>query len=190
MLAPLNVSASDAITCGASAPSCPAIAAGRRTRAGSARRRPGRHPPVAMPRAARPTSTNGTGLSEWAVTGFPLASRSSSALPWSAVIARSAPGAAGSPASTARAAATIRARQPSMTSRRVDRRVPHAGVADHVRVGEVGDDEVVAARFDGLDEGVGDADRAHRGLEVVGRDAAGSGRAGAPRPDTAPRRRR
>ena len=26
-----------------------------------------------------------------------------------------------------------------------DRRVPHAGVADHVRVREVGDDEVVAA---------------------------------------------
>ena len=29
--------------------------------------------------------TIGTGLSEWAVTGFPSASRISSALPWSAV---------------------------------------------------------------------------------------------------------
>ncbi len=57
-----------------------------------------------------------------------------------------------------------------MTSQAGDRRVPHAGVADHVRVREVGDDEVVGARPDGLDQGVGDAGRAHRRLEVVGRD--------------------
>src|SRR4029077_14393065 len=50
------------------------------------------------------------------------------------------------------------------------RRVPDARVSDHVRVGEVGDDEVECPRTDRLDQGVGDTDRAHLRLEVVGRD--------------------
>ena len=123
-----------------------------------------------MPRAARPTRTNGTGLSECAVTGRSAASRSSSALPWSAVMASSAPGAAGSAASTASMAATIRARQLSRTSRAADCRVPDPRVADHVRVGVVGDDEVVATRRDRLHQGIGDTDRAHRRREIVGGD--------------------
>ena len=51
------------------------------------------------------------------------------------------------------------------------RRLPDAGVADHVRVGVVGDDEVVRARVDGVDERVGHAGGADiSGCEVVGRD--------------------
>ena len=137
-----------------------------------------------------PEEHDGTGLSEWAVTGSPAASRSSSALPWSAVMARSAPGPSGSAASTASTAATTRARQASIVARAVDRRRPDAGVPDHVRVGVVGDDEVVGARPDRLDEGVGHAGRGHLRLQVVGRDASGSGRAVGPRPARPPRRRR
>ena len=68
-----------------------------------------------------------------------------SALPWSAVIARSAPGAPGSSASTASIAATTRPRQPSTTSRAAIVASQTPRVADHVGVGVVRDDEVVAA---------------------------------------------
>ena len=137
------------------------------------------------PRAARPTRTNGTGLSEWAVTALPSASRSSSALPWSAVIARSAPGPVGSSAST-RLDRRRRSGQAAVDDlERRDGRGPDAGVADHVRVGEVRDDEVVLAGPDRLDQRVGDADGAH--LRLRGRTSRpwGSGRAGVPRPGTA-----
>src|SRR6185369_10756636 len=68
------------------------------------------------PATDRPRRTNGTGLSEWAVTGWPSALRITSALPWSAVIASRLPGPAGWAASRASTAATIRARQPSTVS--------------------------------------------------------------------------
>ena len=124
----------------------------------------------------------GTGLSEWAVTGLPSASRMSSALPWSAVIASSAPGPPGSAASTAvervddPAEAGVDGRQRRRPWR------PNAGVADHVRVGEVGDDEVVAGRSDRLDERVGR--RPPRSSPAGGRRSrpSGSGRGGGPRP--------
>ena len=50
------------------------------------------------------------------------------------------------------------------------RRLELAGMADHVAVGVVADDRIVAARFDRGDQLVGDFERAHLGLEIVGRD--------------------
>ena len=41
---------------------------------------------------------------------------------------------------------------------------------DHVAVGEVQDDDVVGAGVDALDAFVADLERAHLGLEVIGRD--------------------
>ena len=124
----------------------------------------------ASPSAARPTSTNGTGFSECAVTACPSASRSSSALPWSAVIASSAPGPAGSRASTVSIAATIRARQPSITvsASIVASQTPvwptMSGFAKFATI------RSYVVRLDRLDERVGHADGAHRRGEVVGRD--------------------
>ena len=45
-----------------------------------------------------------------------------------------------------------------------------AGVADHVGVGEVDDDDVEGGVADGFDDGVGDAGGGHLGGEVVGGD--------------------
>ena len=45
----------------------------------------------------------------------------------------------------------------------------HAGVADHVGVGEVDDDDVEGGVVDGFDDGVGDARGRHLGGEIVGR---------------------
>ncbi len=57
----------------------------------------------------------------------------------------------------------------------VDGRVELAGVADHVGVGEVDEDEVVLAALDGRHHLVRDAQRAHLGLEIVGGDVARGG---------------
>ncbi len=102
--------------------------------------------------------------------GRPSASRISSALPWSAVMARSAPGASGSAASHRldRADDAVEAAVDDLEGG--DGGVPVAGVADHVRVGVVGHDHVAGAALDRLDEGVGDGGGAHRGFEVVRRD--------------------
>ena len=51
-----------------------------------------------------------------------------------------------------------------------DGRVEYAGVANHVAVGVVADDGVVAVPVDGVHQPVGDLDGAHGGREVVGRD--------------------
>jgi hypothetical protein len=45
-----------------------------------------------------------------------------------------------------------------------------AGVADHVGVGEVDDDDVEGCVVDGFDDGVGDAGGGHLRSEVVGGD--------------------
>ena len=45
-----------------------------------------------------------------------------------------------------------------------------AGVADHVSVGEVDDDDVEGGVVDGFDDGVGDAGGGHLGGQVVGGD--------------------
>ena len=73
---------------------------------------------IRRPFAADPASRNGTRLSECAVTTAPAASRITSALPWSAVIASSAPGppAATDASSTASSAVATRSMQPSSTS--------------------------------------------------------------------------
>ena len=55
---------------------------------------------------------------------------------------------------------------------RADRGLQHAGVADHVGVGVVDQDEVGAAGLERLDDAVGDRHRRHLGREVVGRDVA------------------
>ena len=75
----------------------------------------------------------GTGLSEWAVLGLPSGSSMWSALPWSAVI-RQAP-----PARVDRLDHLAQARVDGLDRR--DRGRDHAGVADHVGVGEVDDPE-------------------------------------------------
>src|SRR5690606_42003529 len=54
--------------------------------------------------------------------------------------------------------------------RGLDRGVEHAGMAAHVAVGVVDDDDVVALLLDGLDDTVGDLRRAHLWLQVVGRN--------------------
>ena len=75
-----------------------------------------------------------------------------------------------------RTLAERRARQapqaPVEDVRGLDRRRPHAGVTDHVRVRVVGDDEVVLVPAEGLDERVGDRSGAHLRREVVGRHLA------------------
>ena len=50
-----------------------------------------------------------------------------------------------------------------------NRRLEHAGVSHHVRVGEVGHDQVVFTALDGGDEPVRDLGLGHLGLQVVGR---------------------
>ena len=78
---------------------------------------------------------SGTGLSEWAVFGEPSGSSMWSQLPWSAVITQAPP--------EASTAATTSPRQASTVSTALDRGRDHAGVADHVGVGEVDDPEAV-----------------------------------------------
>ena len=45
-----------------------------------------------------------------------------------------------------------------------------AGMADHVGIGEVDDDDIEGAVFDGFDDGVGDAGSRHFRLQVVCRN--------------------
>ncbi len=52
-----------------------------------------------------------------------------------------------------------------------------AGVADHVGVGEVGDDQVEGGVVDGVDNGVADAFGLHFRREIVGRDLQSTGSA-------------
>ena len=67
----------------------------------------------------------------------------------------------------------------------------HAGVAHHVGVGEVDDDQLVGPLGERLDHGVADARRAHLGGEVVGGDVLRRGHQHAPLARrTAPRGRR
>ena len=53
---------------------------------------------------------------------------------------------------------------------RLDHGRDHAGVADHIGIREVDDDEVVRALADCLHQAVADAIGAHLGLEIVGGD--------------------
>ena len=75
-----------------------------------------------------------------------------------------------------RAFAERGARQPAEAAvedvRGLDRRGPHAGVAHHVGIRVVRDDEVVFMPAEGLDERVRDRTGAHLGREVVGRHLA------------------
>src|SRR5262249_32094358 len=50
------------------------------------------------------------------------------------------------------------------------RRLELAGVADHIRVGEIHDDDIEIARVDRLHDHVSDAGRAHLRPQVVSRD--------------------
>jgi hypothetical protein len=96
----------------------------------------------------------GTGLSVWAVCGLAGGgSRICSALPWSAVIRSSAP----------LACAALEDPAEALVHRLdgLDRGLEVAGVADHVRVGVVADDGVVAAGLDRRDQVVGDLRGAH-----------------------------
>ena len=47
----------------------------------------------------------------------------------------------------------------------LDRRREHAGVADHVRVGKVDDDDIVLAAIEPLENLIADSNGAHLGLE-------------------------
>src|SRR5437660_4349787 len=51
---------------------------------------------------------------------------------------------------------------------RLDGSIDHPGVADHVRVGVVHNDQVVLPAADAFDGGIGDACRAHLWLQIVG----------------------
>ncbi len=51
---------------------------------------------------------------------------------------------------------------------RLDGGIEVAGMADHVRVGQIADDHVVVVAFDGLGDFVGHHGRAHLGLQVIG----------------------
>ena len=114
----------------------------------------------------------GTGLSECAVSGEPSSSSISSALPWSAVMSSAPP--------VSCTAATTSPRQRVDGLDRLDRRRDHAGVADHVGVGEVDDPERRLVLAPGGDERVGGLARAHLGLVVVGRHVARRGHELAP----------
>ena len=106
------------------------------------------------------------------------------ALPWSAVIARMPP--------ASRTACSSRPRHWSSVSSADDRRIPHAGVADHVGVGVVHDDHVVVPSLRRLrpPRSVMSAGR-HLGSQIVGRDRCDStGSARDLRPGTRPRGRR
>ena len=103
-------------------------------------------------------------MSVCAVCGWPVAgSFISSQLPWSAVMKTAPP--------FARAASTILPTPDVDGLDRVDRRVEHAGVPDHVGVGEVHEDEVeLAAARSRLATASATPPRRHLRLLVVGRD--------------------
>ena len=127
----------------------------------------------------------GTGLGVCAVCGWPVAgSFISSQLPWSAVMRTAPP--------CARAASTIFPTPGVDRLDRVDRRVEHARVPDHVGVGEVDEHEVVLAALDRPRPTASrDGGRAH--LAASGRTSRRPSATGAscgPRPRTAPRARR
>ena len=113
--------------------------------------------------AARPTYTSGTGPTVCAVCGSPVTgSRIISRLPWSAVTIISPP----TSSSAARTA-------PSATSTACAASIAadsDAGVADHVRVGDIADDHVVPPRADVLAQARGQLRTAHLRLQVVGGD--------------------
>ena len=98
------------------------------------------------PRAARPTRTNGTGLSECAVTGLPVGVAQLVGVAVVGGDGQDRPGGAGIVGVDRQDRGDDPGEAAVDDLERRDRRVPDAGVADHVRVGEVGDDEVVAAR--------------------------------------------
>ena len=56
---------------------------------------------------------------------------------------------------------------------RLDCRIEHTGVTDHIAVGEVEDDHVILAALDRVDALFGDLVGAHMGLHVVGGDGRG-----------------
>ena len=109
------------------------------------------------------TSSSGTGLVVWAVCGSPVSgSRIISALPWSAVTSIAPPARV--------SAAASRPRQRSTVSTALIAAREIAGVADHVGVGVIDDDEVEGAALDRRDQLVGHLGRRHLGLQIVGRD--------------------
>ena len=117
-------------------------------------------------RASTPSTVTitGTGFSECAVFGLPSGSSMWSALPWSAVIDAAR-------RRVAWTAATTSPRHASTVSTAVDRRRDHAGVADHVGVGEVDDRRSAGSSSrHALDERVGGLARAH--LAACGRRSA------------------
>ena len=143
------------------------VASGHRYRHGEAQdaehggRDVGEPTPGAGPRGPSPQRITGTGLVVWAVSGEP--SRGStlySALPWSAVMSIDPPAAI--------AASAMLPMQRSMVSTGGDGGVEDAGVADHVGVGEVDDDQRVAPGPDAVQHRLGHPLGAHRRREVVG----------------------
>ena len=105
----------------------------------------------------------GTGLVVWAVWGPPVAgSMSISALPWSAVMSMDA---------AVLLDGLVDAAELGVDGfDGADGGLHLAGVADHVGVGEVDDDDVEGGVGEGLDDGVGDAGGGHLGGEIVGGD--------------------
>ena len=134
----------------------------RAARARSGRRRRGS--PRRRATSAPAVTTNGTGLSEWAVSGEPSSSSISSALPWSAVTRHAPP--------LAWTASTTRPRHSSTVSTAVTAASITPGVPDHVGVREVDDREGEVLLLPVPQERLGRLARAHLGLVVVGRDVA------------------
>ena len=110
---------------------------------------------------------NGTRLVLCAVFALPVGSSMASALPWSAVIEADA--------------AARRGRGSNAPETRIDRldgghgRADHAGMADHVGVGVVDDDEVEHVTLQTLHEFVGHGVGAHLWLVIVGGHVARAG---------------
>ena len=154
----------------------PAARSPSSVRASSGRRRRG-SPPLAQRRPSTVT-ISGTGFVEWAVLGEPSGSSMWSALPWSAVTMQAPP----APCT----ASTTSPRHASTVSTAVDRRRDDAGVADHVRVGEVDDPEAVAVAAASARTNASAAARgAHLGLaRRRWRRRAATAPGGAPRPPT------
>ncbi len=120
----------------ATARSSRAAAAGPSAPAASARGRPGARRAASRPRGP-PTRMTGTGLVVCAVCGSPVTgSTIVSQLPWSAVTTIAPP--------TSSSAATTAPSPRSTASQAVIAAARIAGVAHHVGVGEVDDDQVVA----------------------------------------------
>ena len=136
----------------------------RAGRARSGRRRRGRRRRAA--RAPVTVTISGTGLVEWAVFGRAVGLEH---LLGVAVVG-------GDRCRRRRSRGPRRRPRPSRastSSTAVDRRRDHAGVPDHVGVGEVDDPEAVAVVAPALRELAGGGRGAHLGLVVVGGDVAG-----------------